>query len=115
MTTAGLRWVGALFGEGPADERRFRPNLVIEAEGAEPLERDWVGSVLAIGETRLRVVKPTTRCRMIGLAQSELPVDKRLLRRLGRETDAQFGVYAELLEGSEVRRGDPVELLDAGG
>jgi hypothetical protein len=112
VTTAALAWLREALPDGKVDERRFRPNLLLEAEGSAPLERHWVGRTLEIGrQLRLRVTDPTERCRMVTLAQGELPEDLRVLREIAQQQDALFGVYAEVLAPGELRVGDPVKIL----
>jgi hypothetical protein len=105
VTTAALAWANA-------DERRFRPNLVIEAPGEGYVERAWIGRRLRVGEALLEVIRPTGRCVMVTLPQSELPKDARLLRALAAadpsEGDALFGVYADVVSPGAVRAGDAV-------
>ena len=53
-----------------ADSRRFRPNLVIEAD--EPFAEDaWVGGTLQIGTAVLRVDKRDSRCAVITVDASD--------------------------------------------
>lgn len=105
VTTAALAWANA-------DERRFRPNLVVEAPGEGYVERAWIGRRLRVGEAVLEVIRPTGRCVMVTLPQSDLPKDARLLRALAAadpsEGDALFGVYAEVVSPGAVRAGDAV-------
>lgn len=111
VTSASLAWLREHLPEVPADERRFRPNLVIEAAGTAPLEAGWVGRVLRIGaQLQLRVVDTTERCRMVTLAQDDLPADARVLRTVAQGLGAQFGVYAEVVAPGEARAGDRVLL-----
>jgi len=102
---AGLK--KALPGAG-IDERRFRPNLVIEGEG----ENRWIGRTLQVGdEVRLEVVDWTERCVMITMAQSELADEPRILRAVAQgEAEALFGVYAEVLVPGRIKRGDVLRL-----
>jgi uncharacterized protein YcbX len=99
VTTGSLRRLGA-------DERRFRPNLVIESETEAG---DWVGRTLRIGEVSLKVGRMTGRCVMITMAQSELGDEPQLLRRLGGD-EPLFGVYAEVLSAGRLALGDQVHL-----
>jgi uncharacterized protein YcbX len=103
VTTASLAWA-------KADERRFRPNLVIDAPGEGYLERSWIGRRLRVGGALLEVIRPTGRCVMVTLPQAELPKDARLLRALESDGDALFGVYAEVLSPGTVRAGDSVSF-----
>ena len=91
VTTASLARLGA-------DERRFRPNIVLEAEG----EQDWLGRTLSVGEAKLQVTHPTERCVMTTLAQADLPADPRVLRAA-----PCFGVYARVVQPGRVSVGDP--------
>ena len=112
VTTASLAWLRQALPDGKVDERRFRPNLLIEADGAAPVEQQWLGRTLQIGSLlRLRVTDPTERCRMTTLAQDDLPEDLRVLREIAQRQDAQFGVYADVLVPGEARVGDPVKIL----
>ena len=112
LTTASLAWLKQALPDVQADERRFRPNLLLTAEGSGPLEQQWVGRTLQIGgRLKLRITEPTERCRMVTLGQGELPEDLRVLREIAQQLDAQFGVYAEVLAPGEARAGDPVRLV----
>lgn len=112
LTTASLAWLRRALPDVRADERRFRPNLLLAAEGSGPLEQQWIGRTLEVGEQlKLRITDPTERCRMVTLGQSELPEDLRVLREIAQQLDAQFGVYAEVLAAGEARVGDPVRLV----
>jgi len=93
VTTASLARLGA-------DERRFRPNIVLQAEG----EDDWLGRTLTVGEVDLLVTHPTGRCVMTTLAQADLPPDPKVLRALDRGV---FGVYAKVVRPGRVALGDP--------
>ncbi|MFT7667591.1 MAG: hypothetical protein ACI8X5_000270 [Planctomycetota bacterium] len=109
LTTAALRWLGTGLGEGPADARRFRPNLVIDAEGESQVEREWLGQELRIGEeVRLRISAFTERCCMTGMPQADLGSDARVLKYLAAFSEAQFGVYAEVIQAGTIRVGDTV-------
>lgn len=112
LTTATLAWLRQISPDMCADERRFRPNLVIATPGAEPVEQNWLGKVLTLGGTaRLRVFSATERCRMVGLAQAELPYDERILDCITERADLKFGVYAEVLQPGRIARGDTVTLI----
>jgi uncharacterized protein YcbX len=110
VTTASLRWLGALL--GPAvDARRFRPNLVVDAPGDRPVEQAWRGALLRIGAgVELRVTDPTVRCVMVGFAQPGVEADPRVLRVLAAHAGACFGVYADVVTPGTVALGDAVTL-----
>jgi uncharacterized protein YcbX len=114
VTTATLDKLRLLYSAGRFEPRRFRPNVIIatppEAEGFA--ENDWVGREIAIGpQVRLRVTKTTGRCVMTTLPQGDLPHDRGILRTAVRHNAGQVGVYAQVLAGGPVTRGDAVAIL----
>ena len=114
VTTATLDRLRLLYPAGRFEPRRFRPNIIV-ATGPEVsgfAENDWVGRVVAIGDTvRLRVFMATGRCVMTTLPQSDLPKDSGILRTAAQHNNAAVGVYAEVVSGGVVRRGDLVTVL----
>ncbi len=111
VTTASLRWLQAALPGSRIDERRFRPNIVIDVPGDRPVEQHWLGKTLALGGTvKLRVSAPTERCQMTTFAQADLPADPQVLRRIGRDADLRFGVYAEVVVAGAIACGDRVEI-----
>lgn len=111
LTTASLDWLQRSLPDVPADERRFRPNLVIECAGDEPVEQAWIGSTLRVGEeVVLRVSAPTERCGMIAFEQDELPREPRVLRHITQNAGLMFGVYADVVSPGRVRVGDSVTI-----
>ena len=115
LTTATLDRLRSLYPEGRFEPRRFRPNLIIATgPGASGfVENDWVGREIAIGDhVRLRVTTGTGRCVMTTLPQGDLPKDSGILRTVARHNNAQAGVYAEVISGGAVRRGDPVTVRE---
>ena len=112
LTTATLDRLHAL---GPAsrfDVRRFRPNFVIEPEGdvAGFVEDGWIGRTLAVGGARLRIDRPCPRCVMTTLPQDDLPKDPGVLRTVVQQHAGDVGVYASVVQGGPVARGDVVRL-----
>ena len=114
VTTASLDRLRSLHPAGRIEPRRFRPNIVV-ATGPDTsgfAENDWVGRKIAIGEhVRLRVTMGTDRCNMPTLAQGDLPKDSKILRTAARYNNMQVGVYAEVISGGPVRRGEPITVL----
>ena len=100
VTTASLRWL-------KADERRFRPNIVVDVPGDGPVEQQWIGRRFRLGDSAvLQIVDSTERCVMTTFAQAELPADPQVLKRIGRDAGLQFGVYAEVVAPGAVACGD---------
>ncbi|MCP9850989.1 MOSC domain-containing protein [Cyanobium sp. Morenito 9A2] len=113
ITTATLARLQELHPAGAYDGRRFRPNLVIDTGPAAHgfLEKAWVGSTLAIGDSvRLQVTSPCTRCVMTTLAQPGLPQDLDILRTTARHNNVIAGVRLAVLRGGRLHLGDPVWL-----
>jgi uncharacterized protein len=109
LTTASLRWLKNRLTESQIDERRFRPNFLIDVPGETQVEQDWVGKILCVGnEVRLRVTELTERCRMVGLAQDDLPDDSLVLNSITRDGYPHFGVYAEVLAPGRIMQNDSV-------
>jgi uncharacterized protein YcbX len=113
LTTATLDRLRELHPEGRLEARRFRPNIVV-ATGPERqgfVENDWIGRTVSIGdEVRIRVSGACPRCVMITLAQGDLPKDSGILRTAVQNNHANVGVYADVVKGGTVRRGDHVTV-----
>ena len=113
LTTGTLAKLSSLYPEGRFEARRFRPNIVIASDESEPAftENDWVGHTLALGdEVRLKVTAQCPRCVMTTLPQSDLPRDHGILRAAAKHNDAHVGVYAEVIQGGTIRRGDTIRV-----
>jgi uncharacterized protein len=113
LTTATLDRLRELYPQGRFEIRRFRPNMVIEIVngGSDFVENTWIGRSLAIGdEVRLNITGPCPRCVMTTLAQGDLPRDVGVLRTAAQHNQAHVGVYASVVQGGKVRRGDAVRL-----
>jgi uncharacterized protein YcbX len=114
LTTATLDRLRALYPEGRFEVRRFRPNIVVSTGPDRHgfVENEWIGRTVAIGdEVCLRISEPCPRCVMTTLPQSDLPRDPGILRTAAQHNQANVGVYADVLAGGVIRRGDRVTLL----
>jgi uncharacterized protein YcbX len=113
LTTATLDRLRELYPEGRFEVRRFRPNVVVQAASGMKtfVENGWIGHTVAIGDAvRLTVTGPCPRCVMTTLAQGDLPKDPGILRTAAQHNQVNVGVYASVLQGGEIHRGDPVRL-----
>ena len=113
MTTATLDRLRELYPQGRFEVRRFRPNMVVETGTGEKdfVENAWIGRILAIGDAvRLSITSHCPRCVMTTLPQGDLPRDAGILRTAAKHNRANIGVYASVLQGGKVRRGDSVRL-----
>ena len=112
ITTATLDRLRSIAPASRFEPRRFRPNFVIQpADGATGfVENDWIGRTLQLGNVLLHVSGPCPRCVMTTLGQGDLPKDPGVLRTVVHENDGNAGVYASVVRGGLVHRGDDVFL-----
>lgn len=122
LTTSSIDQLRVLYPEGRFEVRRFRPNLVIDTKGQEGfVENDWVGKTLRIGaDVRLQVTDPCPRCVMPTLAQGDLPQDAGIFKQgimnntvmvpFAGKPLPSIGVYAKVLAGGMLHRGDTVAI-----
>lgn len=113
LTTATIDRLRELYPQGRFEVRRFRPNIVVQpaSAGKDFVENAWVGHTLVIGdEVRLNVTGPCPRCVMTTLPQGDLPRDPGILRTVAQHNQVNVGIYAAVLRGGTIRRGDPVRL-----
>ena len=113
LTTSTINRLRELYPEGRFEVRRFRPNIVVESTSEEKdfIENLWIGKKIRIGkDIVLSVNGPCTRCVMITLPQGDLPRDLGILRTVARYNQVNVGVYASVLQGGTIHRGDLVQL-----
>ena len=95
--------------EREVSPHRFRGNLWID--GLQPWdEKHWIGKTLQIGDAKLAVREEITRCKatMANPETGKRDLDTlELLDELGHQ---EFGVYAEIIEGGEIKLGDSVTV-----
>ena len=89
---------------------RWRGNIWFEGL---PLwdEFDWLGRDVRIGEAVLRVRERITRCMATTANPETGERDADTLRALNSWDHQDFGVYAEVLQGGEIRVNDEVQVL----
>ena len=113
LTTATLERLGELYPQGRFAVPRFRPNLVVKLadDSRGFIENSWVGRIVAIGESvHLKIDLNCARCVMTTLAQGDLPRDPGILRTAAQHNQVNVGVYASVLQGGTIRRGDSLKL-----
>ena len=113
LTTATLERLRELYPKGRFEPRRFRPNVIVQLESGETgfVENAWVGRTLAIGaNVRMNVTAQSGRCVMTTLPQGDLSKDPGILRTAAEHNRANIGVYAAVMCGGTIRRGDTVRL-----
>jgi uncharacterized protein YcbX len=133
LTTSTTARLQQLAPTSDFDERRYRPNLVLDTDDEGPgfLENDWAGTTLNVGRAvQVSVSIPTMRCIMTTLAQGpvaaggrqfgDLPRDRETLRTIASAnridipdwgTWACAGVYGGVTTPGVVQVGDPIEVV----
>jgi uncharacterized protein YcbX len=120
LTTSTLERLQALYPEGRWEARRFRPNIVVEANEEGFVEDAWIGKGLNIGNVSLKAIDTMVRCVMTTLPQGDLPNDPDILKTLadhhrvlmpavGRELPA-VGLAVTVAQGGRISRGDQVAV-----
>ncbi|MGH7934571.1 MAG: MOSC domain-containing protein [Candidatus Binataceae bacterium] len=112
ITTASLSELARRNPAANFDVRRFRPNILIETDGAVSgfADLEWSGQTITIGEVRIKLEVPCPRCVMPTLPQDELPKDPSVLRTIVRESAQNVGMYASVARTGEIAVGDEVRL-----
>src|SRR5690606_7655286 len=95
---------------GPVDPLRFRANLYVEG-GAPWEEFHWVGREITVGESRLAVAERIGRCGATNVdpETGERDLNIPLALKQGFR-HSQMGVYARVVAGGRVRRGDVIAV-----
>lgn len=98
------------------DTRRFRANIVIAADAAEPfLEDRWIGSRLVFGDVEtgpaLTVSSRDERCMMINLDPDTAKQDSALMKAAVRLNANNAGVYTTVARTGEIAVGQSVTLI----
>ena len=98
------------FVQAPVDPLRFRANVYFQ--GAPPWsELDWIGSEIALGDARLKVIAAITRCAATQVnpatAERDLDIVGALQRGFGHNL---MGIYAEVVAGGDIAMGDALTV-----
>lgn len=98
------------------DRRRFRANILVETESAEPfLEDGWVGRTLVFGDNDPRPAVSVTlrdaRCVMINFDPDTGAQNRRVMKTVVRLNKNDAGVYATAVRSGTIRVGDRVSLI----
>jgi uncharacterized protein YcbX len=95
--------------------RRFRPNIVIDTDIAEPFAEDrWVSRELMFGEgnsgAAVRVTMRDERCVMLNLDPDTAEKDSEVMKTVVRLNENYAGVYGTVVRAGELRVGQVVRL-----
>ena len=112
LTTASIAAGHDLHPDGDWDPRRFRSNVLIEADGAAWQEDRWCGHIVRIGEVELDVRQPCIRCTMVTRAQPGLERDLDIYKTVARHHRGHLGVWATVRVPGTVRVGDIVDVIE---
>ena len=114
-TTAAHSSVDSIHGR-PVDRRRFRSNIVVEAE-VPPAE--WLSGRLVFGESHdsaeILVTGGIPRCALITVDPDTGQRDPTILRTIAQSFGNDFGIYGTPARPGRLRAGDPVFLVDPAG
>ena len=98
------------FVAAPVDPLRFRANVYFDSAPAWR-ELDWVGTEIALGGARLRIVSPITRCAATQVnpatAERDLDIPAALQQGFGHNL---MGIYGEVVEGGDIAAGDEMTM-----
>ena len=93
------------------DPLRFRANIYFDGAPAWD-ELGWLGSTVAIGDTRLRVIAAITRCAATEVNPATAERDLDIVAALQRGFRHNLmGIYAEVAAGGDIAAGDELQLL----
>jgi uncharacterized protein YcbX len=110
LTTASLRKGRSLHPEGQWEVNRFRPNVVVDIDGADWVEDAWCGRTVHIGTTAISPVAPCARCTMVTRPQPDLDRDLDIYKVLARHHGGTFGVWSNVEAPGTISVGDAVQI-----
>ena len=110
LTTASLRAGASLHPEGAWEVRRFRPNLLVEADADGWVEDGWCGRTVNVGAAALVPQQPCIRCTMVTRPQPDLARDLDIYKSLARNHDGTLGVWTQVHAAGSVAVDDLVTI-----
>ena len=114
LTRSSLRALAEHSPGSDFDVRRFRPNVLIERDGAELAEFDWCGRRLRAPNVTFDADIPALRCSIPTRQQGDLPADPDVLRTINAHADHCLGVYATVGQAGTLTEGDLIDVEPAG-
>jgi uncharacterized protein YcbX len=113
ITTASLRQGRSLHPDGAWETRRFRPNIVVDADVDDDgwegwVEDAWCGRTLRVRDAAVQPVVPCERCTMVTRPQPGLDRDLDVFKVLARHHAKTFGAWTMVQTPGAVRVGDAV-------
>jgi uncharacterized protein YcbX len=107
ISTATVRAISGAADVAP-DPRRFRPNIVVDVGDTPYEEEAWVGQVLRIGDTAIRVDQRDKRCVMVDVDPETAQRRPGVLRTIAQRRSACLGVYGTTVTPGRISVGDGV-------
>ena len=120
ITTHTLATLEQSVGEA-LDERRFRPNLVVENNSGEAFpeafpEDEWIGKLLVFGEAddapAMAISERDERCGMVNLDPATGEVNPRILKTVVQLNQNYAGIYGAPFRCGRLTVGAQVFLVD---
>jgi hypothetical protein len=110
INLASVRDFEARIGQ-PVDPLRFRANLYVN--GWRPWEEnDWIDRELAVGDVRVKVIQPITRCAAPDVDPTTALADIEVTRRLHELYGHLWcGIYVQVTAPGRIAEGDEARLL----
>jgi len=115
LTRASLRSMAERSPGSQFDVRRFRPNVLVDCDGAELAEFGWCGGRVRAPNVSFDAEIPALRCSIPTRQHGDLPVDRDVLRTINAHADHCLGVYANVAMAGTLAEGDPLELEPSAG
>lgn len=113
MTQQSLESLSRAKPDSEFDVRRFRPNILVQAEIDDPFpELAWVGKSVTLGSATLKIELGCPRCVMTTHGFDDLPKDPKIMRTLVKEAEGNLGVYATVSQPGAASVGDSIVLAD---
>ena len=114
ITIATLIKLHQVYSKGRFEPQRFRPNILIDTPEAANgfVEQSWIGKTITIGDAQLAITGSCGRCVITTLAQGDLPKDNGILRTAVQYNEGNVGVYAKVVKGGTVKRGDRLKTAE---
>lgn len=113
MTQQSLDTMSQAAPNSAFDEKRFRANFILDVGGSTDRfpEQAWIGKELHISEVVLKVIDTCPRCSMTTHATDTLPRDTDIMRHLVTEAKGNLGVYAKVVRGGSIAKGQIVTVV----
>ncbi len=111
LSSTSLRTAAGLHPSGTWDVRRFRPNVLVAADGEGWPEDSWIGATWSSGEVELEPVEQCSRCTMVTRPQpGGLQPDVEIFRTLARHHRGRFGVWSDVRNAGTLTVGDTAQV-----